>query len=360
MIFVLVFFLFFLFSSCTEDYRLQSLENSKVFVVDGCITDEEGPYLIRLAEYMPDWARDTLNLISFPVTEARVRISDDVGNMDELKPLWKEQIEEIPIFFDKYSYFLLLPTYHNDYVRIPLLKDLSDLAFYEGVYYTTSISGVPGRTYTLSVEYGDKTYTASDRMPYGTVLDSVVMRPVGVGEYKDEGFYVPFLYFPVPQDQENFYFFSFSYTDSTYNSSTGKNDFINPTSSWNKMCPVDYIFSGRFNWRTWNMITVSDRFMSPYMANYKMGAGSSSSTFFTSTDLGFSSRSRGHMDVYMGSVSKPVFNYLEALSKQFFQDGGAFSHAPASPPSNISNGGQGVFMATSVSVCRSNFFIRSD
>ena len=212
-----------LFSSCTEDYRLHSLENQRVFTVEGCITDEEGPYRIKLAEYMPDWAGDTAGLKSFPVTDARVIITDDAGNTDELKPLWKEQIEAVEhqtVFGDIYfTYNLLAPTYQNDYERIPLPHlDGASARFYEGVYYTTSIVGVQGRTYTLTVECNGKTYTATDRMPYGTTLDSAVMLPNGVNiEGKDGGaIYVPHLNFRVPKEQENYFFFTYRWVGSNY------------------------------------------------------------------------------------------------------------------------------------------------
>ena len=96
--------------------------------------------------------------------------------------------------------------------------------------------------------------------------------------------------------------------------------------------------------------------MTPYMADYKLGDGPSSSSYWNATDIGYFHCNRSYMDIYKANISKSAYRYFEALTAQFYQDGGAFSHAPATPPTNVSNGGQGVFIAASVAVGRSNYY----
>jgi len=360
-------------SSCTEDYHLQTIKDARVFTVSGCITDEEGPFLIILAECVSNLSSQTSNVKTSPVTDATVIITDDAGNRDELKPLWEERIVVVPFSSGDYicwAYFLLLPKYHHGHDSLWIDQRFTSnienkppdhnpsVGRYLGMYYTTSISGVQGRTYTLTVEYNNKMFTATDRMPYGTALDSVVMRPTGIGgEGKgSDGFYVPHLYFCVPQNQENFYLFTFSPVDSVYNSYTSKQVLLAPK-PFHKYFLLNQPY---YHFKSWGVITVNGRFMSPYMADYKLGDGPSPSSYWNATDMGYFHVDQGYMDIYMANISKPVYRYYEALTAQFFQDGGAFSHAPASPPTNMSNGAQGIFMAAPVAVGRSKNFNRRD
>lgn len=208
--FYLLFLTFYLASSCTEDYHLHTMEQSRIVTIEGFITDEEGPYLVKITENQSNLAGDTLTTT---VLDAQVTVADDAGHTDKLKPLWKEKIASRVVSGGDYTwlrYFLLLPKYDGGCDSLGLSDYKPDASLYEGMYYTTSISGTPGRTYTLTATTGNQVYTATDRMPYGTLLDSVVMRPNGIGADGKigDGFYVPYLYFPVPQNQENYFLFT--------------------------------------------------------------------------------------------------------------------------------------------------------
>lgn len=336
----------FYIASCTEDYHLSTMDHVRILTIDGCITDEEGPYLVRLTENITG---DTIAMVS-PVMDARVVITDDAGNMDELNPLWKERVAIRMVtggINTWLRYYLLLPRYDGGYDSLFLSNYEPDVSLYEGLYYTRSIKGIPGRTYTLTVNHHERSYTATDRMAYPATLDSVVMRPVGfAGEGKGEGYNIPHLYFPEPQDQENYYLFSCSVTMS---------DMESPP-PYRMLCHK-YGYGGLGGSVNWRIVVTDDRFMSPYMVDYKIGDGPTASIFYSATDVGWQiGPDKGFMHIYMVSLSKPVYQYLQALTQQFYQDGGAFSPAPCSPPSNVSNGGQGVFMATSVTVCRSGYY----
>ncbi len=344
--------------SCTDDYQLSTLQDSRILVVNGCITNEQGPYRIYLFEDISNLSSNSSNVISQPVTDARLFITDDLGNRDELKPLWKERVEEVKklIYYDEDSYphysvseWLLVPNYSGGYDSIRLDSYFNTIEKYVGTYYTTSIVGIPGRTYTLSVDYAGNIYTAVDRMPSSTKIDSITLKPVGIGvENKDmDGFYVPFLNFAEPQDETNYYFFTAAWVDSVENGS--KMELPAPQKF------TDLIVLNRYSQGyAWWCSVISDRFMAPYMANYKVDDGPSSRSWFSGTDSGWKFyHSNYHLDIYMLSISNEAYRYYQALTEQFYQDGGAFSPAPASPPTNVSNGGQGFFMATSVSTCRS-------
>ncbi len=89
------------------------------YVIEGEITNETKTYQVKVTK--------TLNFNEnnrFPaVSNAFVTLSDDTGNMDTLR-------ETAP-----------------------------------GLYETTTILGIPGRTYTLSVQHNGKTFTSVSKMP---------------------------------------------------------------------------------------------------------------------------------------------------------------------------------------------------
>jgi hypothetical protein len=98
-------------------------------VIEANITDQPGPYTVTITK--------TVNFSDpniFPaVTGAFVVMNDDAGNIDTLT-------ETSP-----------------------------------GVYSTSTMQGVPGRTYTLHVTAENKTYTAQSTMPVAVSLDSLVV-----------------------------------------------------------------------------------------------------------------------------------------------------------------------------------------
>jgi hypothetical protein len=351
-------FLIILFYSCTDEYRLRSMDDSSILVIDGCITNEEGPYRINVSKCVANLSSSADSFIRFPVMNAQVSITDDLGHRDELKPLWKERVVTVekPDFIDNNgdtvffaSDYLLLPKYDGSYDS--LYHGYGMDYFFNGIYYTTAIVGAPGRSYTLTVEHEGRTYTATDKMPFGTVLDSVVLKPEGIGldGKSGQGFDVPFLSFAEPQDQVNYYIFTASVLDSAYRG-MGKL-FLPEARAFNVVYYESLLNTGV----EWPFYMVSDKFMFPYMTDFKMNDGTSVRSWYSGTDEGWGGGwASGYMDVYMLSVSRPAYQYYVALRDQFYQDGGAFSPAPASPPTNVSNGGQGFFMAISVASCRSN------
>ena len=211
--------------------------------------------------------------------------------------------------------------------------------------------GTVGNTYTLKVEYEGHEYTSTDYMCNGTVIDSVSVEPIGkfMHDKPDgwDGFLVPCLYFAEPQDEINFYMFR--EFGGLYDTELSDIEII--TAKDLIILGGSIYYGSRSSNDEWLISVVSDRFMPPYVYQYKMSDGDHSNKKYSGTDMGFAFdkwKNGGLVNMYC--ISEPVYRYYAALSRQFYDDGGAFSPSPSSPPTNISGGAQGCFTAASVSL----------
>jgi hypothetical protein len=311
------------------------------------ITNEPGPYYVRVVENVSNIS--TGKTTQREINDARITITDSNGNVDELQsflsvPIEEEIIESPFPPYSWYEYYYNIPDGYGGYVRFSASSGMnikSDTR--EGRYFTTSTKGQPEQTYTLKVEYAGKEYISTEYMCYGTVIDSVSVEPIGRYIYDkpdgEDGFLVPCLYFAEPKNEVNFYMFkyyNFSMPDDPY-------AHIEP--------PKNLILSSRGG-ENWLFSTVSDRFMPPYVEKYKISDGDFSRKWYNGTDIGFYEYGQGWEYggfVSMFCISEPVYRFYFALSQQYYDDGGAFSPSPASPPTNIRGGAQGCFIAASVS-----------
>lgn len=131
-IFYSVLLLTLLISGCTEKIDLDLDTSSIKLVVEGNITDQPGPYMVRIATTAPYYADGRLPV----VTGAAVTVSDG----DSVITL----SEQVP-----------------------------------GDYYTPAgFTGVPGKTYTLQIDLqqeiaGERHYTAIAPMPLKHLTDSI-------------------------------------------------------------------------------------------------------------------------------------------------------------------------------------------
>jgi len=124
---MVVIFMAVIFIGCEKTVDLKYKNNQTKFVIEGDITDEAGPYFVKITKSIN--LSDTGN---FPtIDNAAVTISDNAGNSEMLLPQGN------------------------------------------GVYRTNAIAGVPGRTYTLTVNAESQTYTAQSTMPASVLLDSI-------------------------------------------------------------------------------------------------------------------------------------------------------------------------------------------
>ncbi len=117
----------FALNSCKKVIHLDLNTASPQLFIEGNIYDHPGPFSVKLY-YSVNF--DQSNIYP-PAVGAIVSISDNVGN--------SEQLTE----------------------RSP------------GVFYTLPWRGVSGRTYSLNVKVGDKTYSASSTMPASTSIGSI-------------------------------------------------------------------------------------------------------------------------------------------------------------------------------------------
>jgi hypothetical protein len=117
----------FFLASCEKVIDIDLNTSSPQFVIEGNITDESGPYTVKLSRTVNFSNPNTYP----PVSGALVIISDNTGITDTLT----ETVS--------------------------------------GSYQTHSIKGTPGKTYTLKVITEGKHYNAISTMPYKVNLDSI-------------------------------------------------------------------------------------------------------------------------------------------------------------------------------------------
>lgn len=116
-----------LFISCEKTVDLKYKSNTSKIVIEGNITNEPGPYFIKITKSI-----SLTDIGSYPtIDNAIVNISDNVGNNELL------------------------------------------IAKGNGLYQTSTLVGVVGRTYTITVKAEGQTYVAQSKMPQLVHFDSV-------------------------------------------------------------------------------------------------------------------------------------------------------------------------------------------
>lgn len=116
------------FLSCEKVVDLSLKDNAPVLVIQGSVTNQPGPYIIKLNKTVSYYQDNT-----FPqVTGAVITIADGTGNVETL-------LETSP-----------------------------------GIYQTSLLQGVAGHTYTLTVDVEGKQYNAVSVMPPLTPIDTLI------------------------------------------------------------------------------------------------------------------------------------------------------------------------------------------
>jgi hypothetical protein len=127
--------------SCEKVIDLDLNQSSPAVVIEGDITNETGPYTIRITQSINFDDRNEFP----PVSDAVVTVSDSEGNRE-------------------------------------LLTEVSP-----GVYETQTTEGIPGRTYTLEVVVNNRSYTAASTMPDPVSLQDLSIEEGGfIGETERE------------------------------------------------------------------------------------------------------------------------------------------------------------------------------
>ncbi len=230
-------------------------------VVDGLITDKPGPYYIKIST-----SGDYYKLGETPrVEDAVVAISDSEGNKDILVPVSNQK----------------------------------------GLYQTTTLQGVAGRTYYLKIQYNGQVYEATSYM-HPIPAKSIVLSRIDYVEgdvFRKKGYY---LYFDINLKKQNsdvsYWRVFVSKNDSLYNG------------------PNDYLLG-------------DDRFLKDKLKDL---------------ELPYNFEPRDTVHIEMHSLDQFHSDYYNQLQQLLFNDGGLFSPPPVNPSGNISNQALGLFRASSI------------
>lgn len=281
--------LFFL--GCVEPFDLELDKVKARLVVQGLIENNAGPHYIRLTKSNPGLNIEDHGPIV--VEDATVIITDDFGQTETLDLIPKK--DELDPYDTKYQKF-------------------------GGFYKTSNFIGVEGRTYSIKITTIEgKIYTASDYMQPISKIDSIKFQKV-MGDIGKDDYYVPSLYFKDPQEnEENRYLVQLNEEENVK---------VGHGGSWNDL---------------WEFAILSDKYFQPGKTGVSIDNGAGP------RDWGWHNYMLGDLAyIRMNSLSDQSYNYYKFLLEQFQQDGGAYKPSPASPPTNISNGGLGFFRASAV------------
>lgn len=245
----------YLLSSCQKVIQIDLNTTDPQLVIQGNVYDHPGPYTVKISRTV----NFDLPNIYPPVTNASVTISDNAGQSEELSQAT------------------------------------------DGTYVTSSLQGIIGRTYTLSVNLDGKTYTASSTIPEPVAIDTVYLKKSIFGSSKM--ITLDFINYPY---KENYYHVV---------------HFIN-----GKQDPGFSVF----NDNTDRIERISYSFMNTDNTTPKLVNGDK-------------------IEVWLECIDKGVYEYYRTANR----DGGR-SASPANPVTNISNSALGYFSACSV---RKGFFV---
>jgi hypothetical protein len=292
-----------LYSACTEPFDLGYDESAYSIVVEGLITNESGPYYVRLTKSSPNFTfNQTYNIYddgAIPIHDAIVVVYDNTGVYDTLVPSPKTKTY--------YSYYY--DTIKNEFDSIPF-EDYYAQSSDFGYYQTTKIEGVAGMTYFLKVLFENKEIEAECYMPTVPEIDSMDIEEIVVKEADGTKAWVPIVYFKEPQNEKNFYLFN---------------------------------IGGGIN--NWSYSILEDRYLESYVNGLNVDDGEHPDWWATNYPYGIP---EGTMKVSMQSLTEEGFEYYRGLIEQFNNDGGIYSPTPTSPINNLSSGALGFFRASAI------------
>ncbi len=246
-------------SACQKVVSIDLNQSNPQVVIEGVVTDGQGPYLVAMGQ-TGDYFTPSLNFP--PIVNALATITDDAGNRDTLRMI------------------------------------------YPGLYSTTSIQGVPGRTYVLHVQAEGKAFDAISPMPLKVRIDSVYSSPFR--EFDGDLSYYIYIMFHDPPVTQNWYRIDVHSTTGAVDSSGGR----------------------RF-------ILYSDR-----LAN-------GLETTFRIRTLRRSQPGDSVM-VRLYTIDKSTYDYFRTVNDILGSDRSPTSLAPANPNTNITNGSLGYFAAYAI------------
>ncbi|MFN1215648.1 DUF4249 domain-containing protein [Chryseobacterium kwangjuense] len=156
----------FTVTSCEKEIDLDLDDKSGTIVIEGNITDQPGPYVVRITKSVAFTASN-----QYPaVTGAQVIVSDNTGQTETLQYLG------------------------------------------DGKYVTNTFTGVAGRTYTLKIQAEGQQYTAQSTMPEAVPFDDLTQDSFSFG---GETTYTLLPVFTDPSVLGNRYLFNFTVNNMT-------------------------------------------------------------------------------------------------------------------------------------------------
>lgn len=308
-----------LLAACTKEYDLKLTDTKPRYVIEGRISDLEGPYYIHITRSTNKLGYPFIysqNIDSFDAVQgASVIIKDDMGTVDTLIPATK--------WLSRMLYF------YNDHRWDSFLVNHESNAFTaeRGYYQTTKIKGMQGHNYQLFVRIGDSTFQASAYMPRVTRLDSAGVKEDTIVDASGHKGNLPLAWFKEPQGEKNYYmlqFYSFT-TEYPY-------DLFRYNRERYPLMPFlvdDKILPPDVNGLSVQLI-IPDSY--PYSDPYQY-------TFIYNHGA----------QIRLCSLTKEAYEYFNVLRKQLQNDGNVYKPAPASASGNIIGGALGLFWASGIS-----------
>jgi hypothetical protein len=249
-----------LLCSCEKVVSVDLNQANPHIVIEGVVTDQGGPYTVDVTK-TGDYFEPSLYFP--PVSNATIVVTDNMGQRDAL-------------------------------------KEVTD-----GVYESSGLQGLVGRTYELTVFAEEKEYQASSSMPEKVFIDSLYAVP-RVAFDGDRGYDI-YVMFRDPPALGNYYR-------------------INVRSS--SLIPADSIDGRRYR-------LYSDKLTNGNEMEERIRAGRNVNPGDTIT-------------VELLSIDKPTYDYFNTLSDILSSDRSPTSLSPANPNSNLSNGSLGYFAAYTI------------
>lgn len=166
-----------LFTGCEKVVNLKYKDNQSRIIIEGNVSNIPGPYLVKITRSVSLTTSDANPAID----NATVTLSDDAGNSETLTSQGG------------------------------------------GAYSSATTKGVPGRTYTLTVQAESKTYTAQSTMPQQVALDAVKVEEITVTGEKQYNL-IPVYKDPI--EKGNYYRFVLTVNNKLINQHFVQNDEI--------------------------------------------------------------------------------------------------------------------------------------
>ena len=257
---ILVVLLGITLNSCQEVVSIDLNKADPHIVIEGIISDQQGPYAVKITRtgnyFEP--------LLYFPpVTGAQIVITDDSGQRDTLK-----EVDQ-------------------------------------GTYFSTTLKGIYGRTYSMSVISDGKIYNASSYMPAKIFIDSIYV--VKRNGFRSEPGYDIYVMFKDPPEPGNYYR-------------------LNAKSS--SLIPADSIDGRRYRLYT-DKLTNGNEMTERIRAGGKVQSGDT-------------------ITLELLSIDKAAYDYFSTLRDILSSDRSPTSLSPANPNTNLSNGSLGYFAAFAI------------